>query len=179
MKKEDEIVKALEHLADQVPIGADHELRFEKRLREPQKGRVLTLNISVVKLAAAAVVVIAIGIFWWSSATQKAIARSGETIQYPLEVLKAEQFYKSNADYDQGAYDQNDTTVTAFIGKLHMLEAEYKNLDSMYQYNASNEHIIRGMIENFQFRLQIIHQLKTYIELKNQSKSKQHEIATT
>jgi hypothetical protein len=55
------------------------------------------------------------------------------------------------------------------------LEKESRKLDSLLLLNINNEKIVQGLIDNYQYRLRVIEQLKKYIEIKNQLKKTGHE----
>lgn len=177
MKKEDEIIEAFMKLADQHPVEEGHESRFERKLNDSRTVQIGSEYRRFWRYAAAAVFVFACAGLWWRNNHMNEVADNQNVLAYPMEVIKAKAFYTSNADMKSTTIDLQDETVNGFLRKLKLLEGEYNRLDSLYQYNQSNEQLIRGMIENFQFRLQIIHQLKTYIEIKNQSNQEKNENA--
>lgn len=165
-------------MASEAPIAEGHEDRFEQRLREGKKAKVITFNFRVTALVgAAAAVVIAIGVYFFVLKDP-----GGEQlvkVDYPQEVKKAKEYFQANNVLDTKTLEYKDEKVTEFLTKLQELENEYHRLDTLYQMNVQNENIIRGMMENFQYRLQIIHQLKSYIELKNQSNNNTNESSAT
>jgi hypothetical protein len=178
MNREEDILKALEQIASEAPISEGHEDRFEQRLREGKKSNVITFNFRVTALVgAAAAIVVAFGVYFF------ALKNSGDEqltkVEYPLEVKKAKEYFQANNILDTKTLEFKDEKVTEFLTKLQELETEYHRLDTLYQMNVQNENIIRGMMENFQYRLQIIHQLKSYIELKNQSNNNTNESSAT
>lgn len=177
MKKEDEIIEAFMKIAEQNPIEEGHELRFEKRLSGKAQVKMFSLSPFVLRIAAAAVLLVCLGLFWWMNSNEPKIADTSVAPAYPMEVIKAQAFYHSNAELDNSKLSSEDIVVKEFLEKLKTLESEFARLDSLYQFNQSNEQLIKGMIENFQFRLQVIHQLKTYIEIKNQSNQENNENA--
>lgn len=177
MKREDEIIEALMKIAEQNPIEEGHELRFEKRLNAKAKVKIFSLTPFVLRFSAAAVLLVCLGLAWWENQNNKSTAETTVAPAYPMEVIKAQAFYHSNAELDNSKLSSEDVVVKEFLEKLKTLESEYARLDSLYQFNQSNEQLIKGMIENFQFRLQVIHQLKTYIEIKNQSNQENNENA--
>ncbi|MFN6379709.1 MAG: hypothetical protein ACK4WD_10555 [Flavobacteriales bacterium] len=178
MNREEDILKALEQMASEAPIAEGHEDRFEQRLREGKKAKVITFNFRVTALVgAAAAVVIAIGVYFFvlKDPGGERLAK----VDYPQEVKKAKEYFQANNVLDTKTLEYKDEKVTEFLTKLQELENEYHRLDTLYQMNVQNENIIRGMMENFQYRLQIIHQLKSYIELKNQSNNNTNESSAT
>ena len=166
---------------DEMPIEPPtdgHEDRFKARLQGQKQTRVFSLAWA--KYAAAAVV-IGLGVFFFTRNTNvdppvvaDAKATEDSTIVHPA-VEKAEEFYASRAHLDWSKVDQNDEQVKAFLQSMHTLEQESKRLDSLLMLNINNEKLIEGLIDNYQYRLRVIEQLKKYIELKNSVNLPQHE----
>ena len=142
MKKEDEIIEAFMKLADQHPIEEGHESRFEKKLTASGHAKVFNISKRFWRYAAAAVFVCACAGVWWKNNRNVEVTENQSSPAYPMEVIKAKAFYASNADLETTTFDLQDETVNGFLQKLKLLEGEYKKLDSLYQYNQSNEQLI-------------------------------------
>ncbi|MFZ4783976.1 MAG: hypothetical protein ACOYLH_00775 [Flavobacteriales bacterium] len=169
--------QAFEEMPIEPPIDG-HEERFKSRLQSKKQTRIVSL--AWVKYAAAAVVV-GLGVFFFTQnkplyppVVANTNAQQDSSIVHPA-VEKAEEFYASRAHLDWSKVDQNDQQVKDFLQSMHTLEQESKRLDSLLMLNINNEKLIEGLIDNYQYRLRVIEQLKKYIELKNRLNLPHHE----
>lgn len=175
MKKNvDEILKdALEQSSIEWPEEG-HEMRFAARLEENKSKKSNVFQMTWVKYAAAALIV-GLGLFiaFYPEKQLPPVAQVEEMVHPAVE--RAEEFYASHASLDWSHVDQSDEQVKQFISSMKLLEQESHRLDSLLMLNINNEKLVQGLIDNYQYRLRVIEQLKKYIEIKNQSKKSGHE----
>jgi hypothetical protein len=170
---EEILKKALEHSQVEWPEEG-HESRFVARLEEQKKSKGKIFKLSWVKYAAAAVAVgIGLLIAFYPEKQFPPVAQTDEIVHPAIE--KAEAFYASRANLDWSSVDQSDEQVKQFVSSMQLLEKESRKLDSLLLLNINNEKIVQGLIDNYQYRLRVIEQLKKYIEIKNQLKKTGHE----
>jgi hypothetical protein len=170
---EDILRKSLEQSQVEWPEEG-HEARFAARLQEQNKSKGKILKLSWVKYAAAAAVVgIGLTIAFYPEKQYPPVAQTEEIVHPAVE--KAEEFYASRANLDWSHVDQSDEQVKQFVSSMKLLEQEGHRLDSLLMYNINNEKLVQGLIDNYQYRLRVIEQLKKYIEIKNQLKKTGHE----
>ncbi len=168
---EDQIKKALELEAAEHPIFEGHQERFNKRLYEENgRGRIISLKTW---LAVAASAILGLGVWIFMENSGSVIAQKMPDSPAP-EVAYASEYFHQNVPIDVTRMDYQDETVTRFLQQLQELESEYKRLDSLYRVNISNELLIKGMVENFQYRLTIMQKIKSYIEVKKNSSIQQN-----
>jgi hypothetical protein len=170
---EEILKKALEQSQVEWPEEG-HEARFTARLQERKKSKGKIFKLSWVKYAAAAVAVgIGLLITFYPEKQFPPVAQTEEVVHPAVE--RAEEFYASRANLDWSSVDQSDEQVKQFVTSMKLLEKESHKLDSLLLLNINNEKIVQGLIDNYQFRLRVIEQLKKYIEIKNQLKKTGHE----
>lgn len=170
---EDILRKSLEQSQVEWPEEG-HEARFAARLQEQKKSKTKVFNLSWVKYAAAAVAVgIGLVIAFYPEKQYPPVAQAEEVVHPAVE--RAEEFYASRANLDWSHVDQSDEQIKGFLSSMKQLEKESKRLDSLLMLNINNERIVQGLIDNYQYRLRVIEQLKKYIEIKNQLKKEGHE----
>lgn len=168
---EELIKKALASEASEHPIFEGHQERFNKRLEDKnQRGRLISLKTW---LAVAASTVLGIGVWIYIERSSLEIAHQLPDSTAP-EVAYASEYFHQNLPIDVARMDYQDETVTKFLQQIQELESEYKRLDSLYRVNISNELLIKGMVENFQYRLTIMQKIKSYIEVKKNSTIQQN-----
>lgn len=174
MKEEawDKLIKdALEQEVAEHPIYEGHELRFDQKLKNRDRlSRVIRLRTLT---SIAALVVMGIGLWLYNS--EEVIAKSDSNpIETPPQVEYAKEFFQQNSSINIHSLDYQDEKVTRFLQELTQLENEYQMLDSLYRNNVSNESLIKGMVENFQYRLLVVQKIKAYIELKKSIQSNEN-----
>lgn len=173
MDKKRELEKILADWADSNPINDGHEFRFEQRLAQSVK-QSRSLKMQRVWWAAAAFVAIAIAV-WTVRPKQNVIVEN--EVELPAEVGKvavyfSEQVKLMNVNVTAG----NDEVINHFVKELTRLENEYSKLNELYLKQPNNSNLIDGMIENFEYRLKIMQQLKSYLEITQSKEGNEKEI---
>ncbi|MEZ4800718.1 MAG: hypothetical protein R2809_13270 [Flavobacteriales bacterium] len=174
MDKEKELEKILADWADSNPINEGHEFRFEQRLNQAMKQK---RSSKIQKIWWAAAVFIAIAITVWTVRPVGNVIAENE-VELPKEVGKvavyfSEQVKLMNVNVTVG----NDEVINHFVKELTRLENEYNKLNELYKNQPNNSNLIDGMIENFEFRLKIMQQLKSYLEITQSKEGNENKIA--
>lgn len=172
MKIEEHLRKSSEDVPE--PF-AGHEERFELRLKKARQQNTIRPLRQWLRVAAAAAVLLAIGWVVVSNAWHtRHHAASIHDMRHP-EVEAAEAYYKQFANIDFGQLNASDQRIQEFLREMNVLETEYKRLESLLAENFNNERVAKAMVENFQFRLKLMEQLRKYIEIQNQFNQQSHE----
>lgn len=167
----------------QMPEG--HEKKFksllDKEFPEKKKGNALLL----VQVAASVVLLVTIGFLSYSYLNKPAekvtvmdfpVNNSAVNTQLTLgdispELKKIEEYYVTNINLellDLEPGEENKKIIDKYLLRLSELYDEYKNLTHELNEIGPNEQTINALINNLQFRLQLLERLKEKLnELKN------------
>lgn len=167
----------------QMPQG--HEKKFksllDKEFPEKKKGNALFL----VQVAASVVLLATIGFMSYSYLNKPAekvtvmdfpVNNSTVNTQLTLgdispELKKIEEYYVTNINLellDLEPGEENKKIIDKYLLRLSELNDEYKNLTHELNEIGPNEQTINALINNLQFRLQLLERLKEKLnELKN------------
>lgn len=167
----------------QMPQG--HEKKFksllDKEFPEKKKGNALLL----VQIAASVLLLVTIGFLSYSYLNKPAervtvmdfpVNNSAVNTQLTLgdispELKKIEEYYVTNINLellDLEPGEENKKIIDKYLLRLSELNDEYKNLTHELNEIGPNEQTINALINNLQFRLQLLERLKEKLnELKN------------
>lgn len=163
MSNQNNIEDLLSEWAEATSINDGHEHRFGEKLKHlnQQKRKVLFQRV-VWAAALFTGIIIAV---WWGTNTSVMYVES--KIELPTEVGKVEKFFSQQvSELNLDLQNENDALLNQFLRELARLEGEYEKLNGLYQKQPNNANLIDGMIENFEYRLKIMQQIKSYLEIK-------------
>lgn len=177
-------------------LSADHVGNFQKRLDEafPEEKK----RFSFLRIAASIVFVLAGSYFIYTimnadttgtingeTVVERPTDQGNENLTQPVslslgdispELKKVEQYYVTNINYELSQLpvdDENKQLLEGFLGKLSELDSEYKQLTLELNQIGPNEKTVNALIENLQFKLQLLYQLKSKLKELKESKNEQ------
>jgi hypothetical protein len=177
-----------EQLHIQKGLSDGHETRFLDRLetvlpmevKQPKKH-----SFSLYQIAAAIILLISLGGLAYQQLQQKPTVSDKEVVKTDTEssnekllslgdispdLKKIEDYYVANINYELTQVEVSDAgkqLFDSYMDKLSLLNEEHKILQKELKEIGANEQTINAMIDNLQFRLKLLYQLKEKLnELK-------------
>lgn len=168
----------------QKPVLRDgHKQRFEALLEEELPRETETNRFLFLKLAASVVILLGIG---WLFYPVSGPDPSQQVVESPVDIQqeavpdkvfdlhevapefeKIENFYLASLNLELANLEVNDRTrgmIDSFMHQLAGLDKEYQRLnEELYEYGA-NSQTLEAMINNLQFRLELLKQVKSRME---------------
>ena len=150
-------------------LKKSHRERFEERLTKIHKPK--NKNYFFLKIAASIVVLIGIGYFTFFNNAES----NGQQIEEPKitnlssvspEMKQIENYYLTAINYEMASIEfsnENKAILDTYLEKIAMLSNQYTQLTAELAETGINEKIINALIDNLQFRLQILLELKDSI----------------
>lgn len=188
MKEENlrERIQANKEIYDEIEPLDGHEERFIEKLGESTNHR---SEFSFWKIAAAAILLISIGTFFWlNQSTPKSapVAQVKDSLRDPSRAeenipLEAAEFYYENSIDQQLAvldnfYRDKDSRDLIISSKeiIKELRAEYAELEEALQ-ETGDERIVIAMINNYKSRIKILEELIQKLQYIKQLKAEKNE----
>lgn len=175
-----------------------HQKRFEARLDAVAPQHKRNNNFFILKIAALFVVAIGIGMFFLNRkeiipaetpivATPKDDNTNKES-ELPVKEFqlsevspdfkKIENYYLAGINMELAKLEVNPSNkalIDSFMGKMSELDTEYKRLNSEFNEIGPTEQSIEAMVENLQFRLDLLYKLKNKLKEIKHTKNTQNE----
>lgn len=174
--------------SDRAVLSEGHRERFEKRLqlmnRFPKK------NYYFLKIAASLLILLGVGYYF--NYTHGGVKEDGsmESISgqkivslgsISPEMKQVENYYLTAINYEMASLEVTPETkkvLDAYLEKVALLTADYKNLTAELSEKGIDEKIINALITNLQLRLQLLIELKdTLNELKTTNTFKDEKVS--
>ena len=181
------------HIQKGLPDG--HEARFLNRLENalPQQEKVSKKrSFSLYKIAAAVVLIVSLGGFAYYQLQQNPDISTTEIVNTEVETTeksslkslgdispdlkKIEDYYVANINYELTQVEVSEVgkqLFASYMEKLSLLNDEQKVLQEELNEIGPNEQTITAMIDNLQFRLKLLYQLK---EKLNELKKSENDV---
>ncbi|QHI35270.1 hypothetical protein IMCC3317_06160 [Kordia antarctica] len=174
------------HIQNELPDG--HEARFLDRLdtaMSPKEKPTKKRSFSFYKIAAAVLLIVSLGGLTYHQLQQKPDISGEEVVKTDTETTKKssvslgdispdlkkiEDYYVANINYELTQVEVSEVgkqLFSSYMEKLSLLNEEQKVLQEELNEIGPNEQTINAMIDNLQFRLKLLYQLKEKLnELK-------------
>jgi uncharacterized small protein (DUF1192 family) len=178
--------------ATKPPVG--HEARFEAKLARTFPERKLKKKVETfywMKIAAVAVIVLAVSFFGYQRLTQNSIPKNQPVVnntekgaENPAnpklslatlspDLKKVEEFYRAGINVQLASLkitDDNRELVDGYMQRLAALNKEYERLNAELNQYGPSEATVTALIDNLKLRLELLFKLKNKLkELKNQN----------
>ncbi len=91
---------------------------------------------------------------------------------------KIENYYLAGINMELAKLEVNSSNkalIDSFMGKMSELNTEYKRLNTEFNEMGPNEQTIEAMVENLQFRLDLLYKLKNKLNEIKQTKNTNNE----
>lgn len=173
-----------------------HQKRFEARLNavSPKKKKFDTFFI--LKIAALFIVAMGIGVFFLNKdkilTTETPIVVTPEKnkkedklrekefqlSEVSPDFKKIENYYLAGINMELAKLEvnsSNKTLIDSFMGKMAELDKEYKRLNSEFNEIGPTEQSLEAMVQNLQFRLDLLYKLKNKLKEIKHTKNTQNE----
>ncbi|OAB75764.1 hypothetical protein [Cochleicola gelatinilyticus] len=201
-----DIRKMLEQKEETSRLSEGHEARFEARLEKAfPSEKVNTLShtskenplLLWMKIAAVAVVFIAVAAFGWYSlsgdsinetpavaetASEKTSKKNMTLADISPDLKKVEDYYMTGINLQLASLKITDDTkdiIDGYMKQLAELDAEYEALNTELTEVGPSEATITALIDNLKLRLELLFKLKNKLkELKNQNNEQFETIET-
>ena len=185
-------IKDLFEKEQSVGLSENHVHKFEQRLDEafPKQKR----NNWYLKIAASVAIILTSGVLLFSvlksdnpvetivnedhkeQTTNKEVPAALSLGDISPELKKLEQYYVTNINLELSQLPdskENEALLNSFLDKLSELDQEYKRLTQELNEVGPNENTVNALIENLQFKLQLLYQLKNKLNEIKESKNEQ------
>jgi len=177
-------------------LSKGHQNRFEAKLDAALPTKKNSRKFSFLKIAAIFIIAIGIGSLFLNK--EKIITAetpmvvspeiqedkneiSGKEFQLSEvspDFKKIENYYLAGINMELAKLEVNPTNkalIDSFMGKMSELNNEYKRLNAEFNETGPNEQTIEAMVENLQFRLDLLYKLKNKLKEIKQTKNTRHE----
>ena len=94
------------------------------------------------------------------------------------EFKKIENYYLAGINMELAKLEVNSSNkalIDSFMGKMAELNNEYKRLNTEFNEIGPNEQTIEAMVENLQYRLDLLYKLKNKLNEIKQTKNTEHD----
>tara|TARA_R100000935_G_scaffold49705_1_gene75184 strand:+ start:1073 stop:1675 length:603 start_codon:yes stop_codon:yes gene_type:complete len=177
-------------------LGKGHSKRFEAKLDKALPLNKKKNNFIYLKIAAIFIVVIGIGAFFLNNETlntihtpivntpeaeeenNKTSVKEFQLSEVSPEFKKIENYYLAGINIELAKLEVNPSNkalIDSFMAKMAELNNEYKRLNTEFNENGLNEQTIEAMVQNLQYRLDLLYKLKTKLKEIKQSKNTGNE----
>lgn len=174
-------------------LDEGHLKRFEAKLDADLPTQKSGSNFMILKIAAIFIVVLGVGAFFLnndqsSRSTPVVVNPEAKEAQTKLpvkeiqlsdvspEFKKIENYYIAGINMELSKLEVNSANkelIDSFMNKMGELNKEYKRLNTEINEAGINEQTIEAMVQNLQFRLELLYKLKN--KLKEIKESKNHK----
>ena len=177
-------------------LSKGHQNRFETKLDAALPMQKNSNRFSFLKIAAIFIVAVGIGAFFLNKEkiinTEVPMVVSPEikddenelpVKEFQLSEVspdfkKIENYYLAGINMELAKLEVNPTNkalIDSFMGKMSELNKEYKRLNAEFNEAGPNEQTIEAMVENLQFRLDLLYKLKNKLNEIKQTKNTRNE----
>lgn len=177
-------------------LSSGHANRFEAKLEKSFPQQKAKKSFTFLKIAAIFIAVIGIGAFFLNHETSvnngypvvnttevKEKNKVVPTKEFQLsevspEFKKIENYYLAGINIELAKLEVNPSNkalIDSFMSKMAELNNEYKRLNTEFNENGPNEQTIEAMVENLQYRLDLLYKLKNKLNEIKQSKKPQND----
>ncbi len=177
-------------------LNKGHQNRFEAKLDAALPTKKNSTKFSFLKIAAIFIIAIGIGAFFLNK--EKTITTETPVVAAPKvktdkneipekefqlseispDFKKIENYYLAGINMELAKLEVNPTNkalIDSFMGKMSDLNNEYKRLNAEFNETGPNEQTIEAMVENLQFRLDLLYKLKNKLKEVKQTKNTRNE----
>ncbi|NQY28155.1 MAG: hypothetical protein HRT69_01650 [Flavobacteriaceae bacterium] len=149
-----------------------HEYRFEEKLNNRKRKKFIPFK----SIAAAASIIITLGVVFIKKPNEQLIEESFSPSQ---EITEVHQYYENIitnkiAAIKSSENDDNNILVSDAIAELNNLKLEEENLLKQLLENQNNR-IVKALLTNFKIRIQLLEQVSQQITSINQLKNEHYE----
>ncbi len=166
-------------------LSSGHQKRFEFRLDNALPQNKKSKKYSILKIAAVFIVALGVGAFFFNRdaiiKTEPPIVVAPEIKDDNKEVRgkefqlsevspdfkKIENYYLAGINIELAKLEVNPSNkalIDSFMGKMAELNNEYKRLNAEFNETGVNEQTIEAMVQNLQFRLDLLYKLKNKLK---------------
>lgn len=166
-------------------LSSGHQKRFEFRLDNALPQNKKSKNYSILKIAAVFIVALGVGALFFNRdaiiKTEPPIVVAPEIKDDKKEVRgkefqlsevspdfkKIENYYLAGINIELAKLEVNPSNkalIDSFMGKMAELNNEYKRLNAEFNETGVNEQTIEAMVQNLQFRLDLLYKLKNKLK---------------
>ncbi len=177
-------------------LSKGHAKRFEAKLEKALPHNKNKNNSTFLKIAALFIAVIGIGAFFLNiespninntpivntpdveEVKNETPVREFQLSEVSPEFKKIENYYLAGINIELAKLEVNPSNkalIDSFMGKMAELNNEYKKLNTEFNESGPNEQTIEAMVQNLQFRLDLLYKLKNKLKEIKQSKSASNE----
>jgi hypothetical protein len=177
-------------------LSKGHQKRFEAKLEAALPIQKNSNKFSFLKIAAIFIVAVGIGAFFLNKdkiiTTENPIVVAPEikddgnelpVKEFQLSEVspdfkKIENYYLAGINMELAKLEVNPSNkalINSFMGKMSELNTEYKRLNAEFNEMGPNEQTIEAMVENLQFRLDLLYKLKNKLNEIKQTKNTNNE----
>ncbi len=173
-------------------LSKGHQKRFEAKLELALPKQKSSNKFSFLKIAAIFIVAVGIGAFFLNKAkiiktetpivTAPKIEDDKNTLpvkEFQLSEVspdfkKIENYYLAGINMELAKLEVNPSNkalINSFMSKMKELNNEYKRLNAEFNEAGPNEQTIEAMVQNLQFRLDLLYKLKNKLNEIKQTKN--------
>ncbi|TVZ25610.1 hypothetical protein JM83_0536 [Gillisia sp. Hel_I_86] len=177
-------------------LSKGHQERFEAKLDAALPTQKNSNTFGFLKIAAIFIVAVGIGAFFLNKdriiktetplVVSPEIKEDGNELpvkEFQLSEVspdfkKIENYYLAGINMELAKLEVNPTNkalIDSFMGKMSELNKEYKRLNAEFNETGPNEQTIEAMVENLQFRLDLLYKLKNKLNEIKQTKKTRNE----
>jgi hypothetical protein len=150
-----------------------HEERFMLKLSQRKdKGRTVRLWLSI---AAAACIVGVVSILILNGTSPNNELASIEDVGLTDVTSRKTEVLEHLIKQSEVPANPGDQRIAQMLESLADLDQKSKMLDTLFRQNPHNENIAEAVVKNYEYRLQLVKQLKQYIEFQNRTNTHHHE----
>lgn len=175
MKNIKEIIESNKEIPIDLP--KNHRKRFENKLQQElhtKKSKYLFL-----KIAASFLLLISIGYISYQILALKQAEEQYTLASISPELKKIENYYTNAIAHELTQIEineENQLILEKYFKKLDELTTQYKKQSAQLNIDKINEENINALIDNLQFRLQLLLQLKEQLKTIKDKKNEKHKI---
>ena len=177
-------------------LSKGHAKRFEAKLEKALPKQKKRNSYTFVKIAALFIFIIGIGAFFLNReipknnnipvvSTPEVEEKKNETpvrefqlSEVSPEFKKIENYYLAGINLEMAKLEVNPSNkalIDSFMSKMAELNNEYKRLNTEFNENGLNEQTIEAMVQNLQFRLDLLYKLKNKLKEIKHTKNTSNE----
>ncbi len=177
-------------------LSKGHQKRFEAKLDKALPNQKSSNNFNFIKIAALFILALGTGAFFLNreriikTETPIVTVPENEDKKNELPVKefqlsevspdfkKIENYYLAGINMELAKLEVNSSNkalIDSFMGKMAELNKEYKRLNAEFNEVGVNEQTIEAMVQNLQFRLDLLYKLKNKLKEIKQSKNANYD----